>query len=123
MRKHINSLHKLKELQNLPFYCWECITIEYTKNKDLDLVIRNEKDMMDLIQFLIYTLRTIDGKKNSLDKLLMFYNGYQPKIHLPGFRFKESIQKVASAFSKDIGKSERKYLASRKDRKLLYNIC
>ena len=39
MRKHINLLSK-KDLNKLPLYSWECITI-LTKNRTIDLVIKN----------------------------------------------------------------------------------
>ena len=42
-RKHINSMEH-KDLRNLPFYCWECITLS-TDDRDVNIVIKNEKDM------------------------------------------------------------------------------
>lgn len=40
MRKHINSM-ETKQILDLPFYCWECITIQ-TSTKNINLVIRNQ---------------------------------------------------------------------------------
>jgi len=40
LRKHINSLDD-KSLQNLPFYSWNCITLEL-EHRNIDLVIRNQ---------------------------------------------------------------------------------
>jgi len=40
LRKYINSLTN-KELNDMPFYSWNCITINH-KDRDIDLVIRNE---------------------------------------------------------------------------------
>ena len=37
----------------IPFYAWECITIQF-KNRDLDLVIKKEKNMNYLLKFLIH---------------------------------------------------------------------
>ena len=36
-RKHICSM-ETEELNDLPFYCWDCLTIE-TKHRDINLVI------------------------------------------------------------------------------------
>jgi hypothetical protein len=57
LRKHVNSLSK-NDLKwgKVPFYSWECITINM-ENRDIskklivliDLVIKNEEDMMKLI--------------------------------------------------------------------------
>ena len=45
LRVHINSILNNNEL---PFYNWECITIE-TPSKNLNLVIKNESEMIKLI--------------------------------------------------------------------------
>ena len=39
-------------------------------NRDIDLVIRNEKDMEKVIKFLIYNLKTLDGTKDSAVNLI-----------------------------------------------------
>jgi len=39
-------------------------------HRDVDLVIKNEKHMDILLKFLIYTLRTLEGSKNTADALL-----------------------------------------------------
>ena len=36
-RKHINSM-ETEHLRELPFYCWDCLTIE-TVDRDINLVI------------------------------------------------------------------------------------
>ena len=48
----------------LPFYSWECITIQL-KNRDVLLVIKNEKCMMNFIKLLIDNINTVDGKRDS----------------------------------------------------------
>ena len=48
------------ELKSLPFYCWQCITI-VTEHRDINLVIKNELDMKMLLEFLIISLKTVDG--------------------------------------------------------------
>ena len=49
---------------NIPFYAWECITIQF-KHRDLDLVIRNNKNLTMLIKFLTYSINSYDGTKDS----------------------------------------------------------
>lgn len=43
LRKHFNSL-KVDELNDLPFYSWECLTIKLP-TRDVDMVIRDQDDM------------------------------------------------------------------------------
>ena len=43
LRKHINSL-ETRQLKDLPFYSWECLTL-VLDDRDVDLVIKNEKEM------------------------------------------------------------------------------
>lgn len=75
MRKHINSMPS-SELNELPFHCWECITIK-TDSRDIDLVIRNEKDMKYLLEFLIISLKTLDGNRDSAKRYLMKSNKFK----------------------------------------------
>jgi len=58
-----------KELENVPFNSWNCITLQLP-NRDIDLVIRDEKDMEKILKFLIYNLKTVDGNKDSALKLI-----------------------------------------------------
>lgn len=50
--------------KNFPFFPWECITI-LLKDREIDLVIRNEENMKMFIRFLVYSLKTVDGNTNS----------------------------------------------------------
>ena len=50
----------------LPFYSWQCISLEL-KDRCVDLVIKNEHNMDMFIRFLILSLNTIDGCKNSAE--------------------------------------------------------
>lgn len=62
LRKHINFtriLRKKDEL-NFPFYAWECITL-VLHHREVDLVIRDEKQMAMFIKFLIYHTKTVNG--------------------------------------------------------------
>ena len=63
MRKHINSMQP-RDLRCLPFYCWQCITLK-TKRRDIDLVIKDSKDMQMLLEFLIISLKTLDGVRDT----------------------------------------------------------
>ena len=65
MRKHINRMEPNQHL-DLPFYCWECITIQ-TNKKSINLVIRDQKEMTKLLEFLIYQLKTVDGFRGTGD--------------------------------------------------------
>lgn len=55
-------------IDNLPFYSWQCITLTL-KNRDIDLVIPEEKIMDMLIKLLIFKTNTIDGVKDSAQPL------------------------------------------------------
>ena len=67
----------LTDLSNLPFYCWDCITIS-TYNRDIDLVIKNEKDMMHLVEFLLVSLNSVDGKRDTAMEILPKANNSNP---------------------------------------------
>ena len=54
--------------KQVPFFFWECITLNLKKS-DVYIVIKNEKRMNDFIKFLIYNLKTIDGHKDSALKI------------------------------------------------------
>jgi hypothetical protein len=69
MRKHINSM-QTSALHDLPFKCWECITIQ-TESRDIDLVVKNEKDMKYLLEFLIISLKTLDGNRDSAKNYIL----------------------------------------------------
>lgn len=53
----------------MPFYSWECLTIQLC-DRDIDLVIRNSKQLFDLMTLLVYQLKTLDGVKDSAVKML-----------------------------------------------------
>ena len=73
LRKHFNSM-RLEEIKtNAPFYSWECISIDLG-NRDVDLVIRCEKNMERFIKFIISGMRTLDGRKGTADKILKVLN-------------------------------------------------
>lgn len=72
-RKHICGLDTVNIVKNLPFYCWECITI-LTNRLDLNLVIKDEEDMTMLLEFLTIKLKSIDGKRDSALPYLFHFN-------------------------------------------------
>lgn len=68
LRKHINSMDRQK-LVTIPFHNWECITLELDF-RYIDIVIEDMSQMDCFLKFLIYTLRTIDGKRGSANAIL-----------------------------------------------------
>ena len=58
--KNIDSL--------MPFYAWECLTIQF-KRRDLDIVVKDEQQMEILLKFLIMETNSFDSNRNSLDFL------------------------------------------------------
>ena len=68
LRVHINSI-PISGIKygDLPLYAWECITLEM-KNKNVDLVIKNENDMIKLITLIIISIETKCNKKGSAPK-------------------------------------------------------
>lgn len=54
------DIKKLKDSSNLPFMAWECLTIQL-KDRQVDLVIRNQENMDKLLKFLIFHLDTANG--------------------------------------------------------------
>ena len=63
LRKHINNLGP-GYINNLPFFTWQCISLQL-KGRDVDLIIKNEEQMMIFIKYLIFKLKSIDGRKDS----------------------------------------------------------
>lgn len=72
LRKHINCMNRRK-LEQLPFKSWNCITLRLGR-RDVDLVLKNEAQMSILIKFLVYSLNTMDGIKNSALPVLEMIN-------------------------------------------------
>ena len=67
-RKHFNHLDDEYYKKDVPFYPWECITIQ-TIERDIYLIIKNEKVMEMLLKLLIYSIGTVDGNKGSSVKI------------------------------------------------------
>jgi hypothetical protein len=92
LRKHINSLD-LENLKKIPFHSWNCLTLQLA-HREVDLVIRNEDQMNKLLKFLIYSLRTLDGSRNSASNVLNLMN-------------KECIQDYKKLHNREVVKKER----------------
>lgn len=75
LRKHIISMDR-KQLLDLPFFCWECITI-VTDYLQFNLIINDQFEMTKLIEFLIVSLRTIDGRRDSMLSFIEHYSQEQ----------------------------------------------
>lgn len=65
-RKQLNSLDVLS-LKTLPYYAWECITLNMQENFHLELAIQNQKAMDQFLLYLIKELNTVDGKRGSAE--------------------------------------------------------
>ena len=63
LRKHINNLGP-GSVNNLPFHTWQCISLQF-QGRDVDLIVKDDEQMMIFIKFLIFKLKTLDGKRNS----------------------------------------------------------
>jgi len=91
LRKHIISMDRKKLLEDLPFYCWECLTIQ-TDKIDFNIVIRDQQEMTKVLEFLIVSLNTVDGQRNSA-KHLMEQCWPKGKAMMRRLRKKEEHQK------------------------------
>lgn len=69
LRKHFNSTRQEDIKLDAPFYSWECLSID-VGYRDVDLVIRCEKNMQRVLKFIISGMRTLDGRKGTADKIL-----------------------------------------------------
>jgi len=69
LRKHINSLPIANIEKEIPFYAWNCITLQL-KNRDVSLVIRDETDMMMLLRVLVKSLRTVDCHSGTAEPII-----------------------------------------------------
>ena len=70
LRKHILNIDKRKLRQDAPFYAWDCITLQVKGRPDIYLVIKNEKIMSMFIKLLIFKLKTVDGTRGSMVRII-----------------------------------------------------
>lgn len=65
MRKHINSMDNTnKKKIELPFYAWQCLSLQL-RHRTIDLVIQDDAMYNKLVEFLIISLQTVDGVRDS----------------------------------------------------------
>lgn len=69
LRKYLISMPLGQEDKFISLRSWNCITLQL-KNRDVDLVIQNDKDMKVFIRYLVFSLRTLDGRRDTGKKLL-----------------------------------------------------
>ena len=72
LRKHINSMSD-SELASMPFYSWNCLTLSLD-HRDVELVVRDESDMNQILKYLIHRLRTLDGTRGTAEKIIELMN-------------------------------------------------
>ena len=68
LRKHINSLESHK-LNQIPFYSWQCLTINGTINQQINVIIKEQAIMDMLLKVLIWTTNSIDGIRGTAEGL------------------------------------------------------
>ena len=54
----------------MPFFAWECLTINLDNGKEVNIVIKNEACMTAFIMLLLYEMKSVDGKQNSGVKII-----------------------------------------------------
>lgn len=54
-RKYMNTI-EFDPKKPLPFYAWQCLTIQLDNSRDVNLVIPNEKSMNRLLFFLSFKI-------------------------------------------------------------------
>ena len=54
---------------SLPFYSWQCLTLQLS-DRDVDLVIKDQRSMDLLIKFLVFSINTTDCRKDSAENLV-----------------------------------------------------
>jgi hypothetical protein len=68
MRKQLNYMEINSKIP-VPFHSWQCITLQLP-NRDVDLVIKNDKEMSMFLKLLTHYLKTLDGKRDSAVPLI-----------------------------------------------------
>ena len=63
-RKHFNHMDDEFFKGEVPFYPWECLSIQLL-DRDVFLIIKNESLMEKFLKLLIYKIKTVDGNCNS----------------------------------------------------------
>ena len=53
----------------MPFYAWQCLSLRLS-HRDVDIVIKNQKDQNNFVKYLIYNMNTSNGYADSAIPLL-----------------------------------------------------
>lgn len=70
LRKHISYMPKgYLTSRSMPFFAWQCISLTLS-HREVDIVIKEEKDQNNFVKYILYKMRTIDGRAGSADKIL-----------------------------------------------------
>lgn len=88
LRKHISSIQSLEKLRNLPFYSWNCLTLQLN-HREVDLVVPDDHHMQALLKFLVYRIQTVDGNRGTAKNVLENLNNHSRREFLsqPGRHF------------------------------------
>ena len=70
LRKHIMLINKSTIEKEMPFFAWQCITLQITGRPDIYLVIKNDKIMSMFIKLLIYKIKTMDGQRGTMEPVI-----------------------------------------------------
>ena len=95
-RKDIIST-PIKEQHKIPFLSWQCLTL-VTSTRYIDLVIKDEQDMEKIIKYLIFSMKTVDGKRDSAVPILEALNAQA----IDQLKQKQGIKPITSAQIFDI---------------------
>lgn len=64
----------------MPFFSWQCLSFQL-KHREIDIVIKNEKQQNNFVKFLIFKLNTIDGRKGSAEPILKALNDQDMRLY------------------------------------------
>ena len=83
----------------MPFYAWQCITLQL-KHRYVDLVIKNEKSLELFMRFLVFTLNTEDGKKDTAEPTVK--KAYYSELIRQHKKLKEQVMSKTSMKQTDL---------------------
>lgn len=53
----------------IPFFAWECVSLQLKDGYDINLIIKDELTMQIFLQFLIFKLKSFDGLRDTFKKI------------------------------------------------------